>query len=929
MATQSSGKIPSSREERKRLSKSRRLFEEYLIRQDEGESVNPEEYLKKYPELEEDLKVLFHQLDEKMAKEEDLLSSGAENGRPKVLGDFQILKKIGSGGMASVFEAEQISLKRRVALKVLPAHLSFSDEAVKKFKREAEAGGRQCHPGIVSIFSVGEQDGMHFIAQELVRGGRNLHDQLEDLRKLDDQPIGYFREAALLVAEVAEALADAHESGVVHRDVKPSNILLTEDGRPMLTDFGLAKVQDAMSLSRTGEFAGTPFYMSPEQAMSRRIGIDHRTDVYSLGVTLYEMLTLKRPFDGKTSHEVLKKIILIEPKNPCRLNPRVPRDLAVICLKAMEKDPARRYQTMAEFGSDLHRFLNAELIRAKPSPICTRVIKYVRRHPVCSVAVGVAFLGLVALVGSQLWASVKIQKKERALNRVVNSMYTMLVHPLTRPEVGRFGTTVKTDDIEQRLILALKNMEAMEVDTDIDLHLRAHLLWQHGNFAMSIGDVSRAMELLRKAVGLFNEVGGESHTYKLMVKNDLALVLADQGFYGEAEHLLREVLEAWSAAFTEDDAYTLSVMDSLAGIMGRRGKLREAEGLHRKALEKYTGLLGEKDLDALTCMNNLAGVLADLGEYGEAEMLFRKVLRERGKQLGEKNLLTIRSLSNLGALLVRKGEIDEAEALLGEALAAQTDFLPRNHPDRLATLSSLAGVLKDTGRLEEAEACFMEALELREGVLEERHPLILQSRYNLAVFFMDLKEESKAGALLEAMLQVLDENEEEQGFEKRDYADWHIWKMAVVDQYISQKRFSEALSLGREILAWRRNAFGNDRLITLKCMERLIFIFLIMGLEIEADSVLTEAVDIAERTLEPEHFNRLFIQFMMGGRLFQKKEFKNAEPYALASFEGFKATKGLKDNGTQKSLNLLCMIYRELDEKEKVKKYQSMLLPPE
>ena len=226
----------------------------------------------------------------------------------KLIGDFRILRWIGSGGMGTVYEAQQISLNRTVALKVLPPHLSFQDVSILKFRREAEAAGRQSHPGIVAVHAVGEQDGIHYIAQELVEEGATLNDRLDRIRREGLPSSGYFRDTALFVAAVADALEHAHQSGVIHRDIKPSNLLITRDGNPKVTDFGLAKVEDALALSRTGEFAGTPYYMSPEQVQSRPTGIDKRTDIYSLGVTLYEMLTLKLPFEGKTSHEVLKQI---------------------------------------------------------------------------------------------------------------------------------------------------------------------------------------------------------------------------------------------------------------------------------------------------------------------------------------------------------------------------------------------------------------------------------------------------------------------------------------------------------------------------------------------------------------------------------------------------------------------------------------------
>lgn len=333
----------------------------------------------------------------------------------KLIGDFRILRWIGSGGMGTVYEAQQISLNRTVALKVLPPHLSFQDVSILKFRREAEAAGRQSHPGIVAVHAVGEQDGIHYIAQELVEEGATLNDRLDRIRREGLPSSGYFRDTALFVAAVADALEHAHQSGVIHRDIKPSNLLITRDGNPKVTDFGLAKVEDALALSRTGEFAGTPYYMSPEQVQSRPTGIDKRTDIYSLGVTLYEMLTLKLPFEGKTSHEVLKQISLVDPVDPHKANSLVPRDLSVICLKAMEKTRARRYQTMREFADDLGRFVNGDVILAKPAGLNTRLWKRAKRNPLLSTSFLVALLSIVCFVGYELVWSIPQLKHEKKI----------------------------------------------------------------------------------------------------------------------------------------------------------------------------------------------------------------------------------------------------------------------------------------------------------------------------------------------------------------------------------------------------------------------------------------------------------------------------------------------------------------------------------
>jgi len=400
-----------------------RAFSEFNEAWFQGKKLDPKTFCQRYPECGPELRskidnfILVMQALSQDNIDAETLHPTPNTKSHKIIGDFCIIGEIGRGGMGTVYEAEQISLKRRVALKLLSAHLSLSDKAVQKFQREAEAGGRQSHPGIVAIHAVGEHEGVQYIAQELVEGGTTLADKLNDIKKQDEQPPGYFREVGALIVDIADALQHAHETGVIHRDIKPSNILLTTDGNPKVTDFGLAKVEDALALSRSGDFAGTPYYMSPEQAMSRRMGIDRRTDIYSLGVTLYEMLTLSRPFEGKTTQDVLKKIMLVDPEVPYKANPRVPRDLSVICLKAMEKMPDKRYATMKEFAEDLERFLNGDVILARPAGLGTRVWKRVRRNPVLSASVGVALTAVVCFIGYELlWSIPQLkEKRDRAL----------------------------------------------------------------------------------------------------------------------------------------------------------------------------------------------------------------------------------------------------------------------------------------------------------------------------------------------------------------------------------------------------------------------------------------------------------------------------------------------------------------------------------
>jgi serine/threonine protein kinase/formylglycine-generating enzyme required for sulfatase activity len=343
------------------------------------------------------------------ARSERTESSDAALRPGQHIGPFVLQSFIAQGGMGQVWVALDEKLRRNIALKlVLPGRVDL--RSVELFAREARAGGRLAHPNIVTTLAHGSDGGLAWIAQELVEGSWTLKDFLDELRAADAVPKDYYPKVADLVAQLADALAAAHEAGVIHRDVKPQNVLIAPDDRPKLTDFGLARVVDDSVLSRSGDFAGTYAYMSPEQVTAKRMGLDHRTDVFSLGIVLYELLTLRRPFEGDTTHQIAAKIITFDPPDAAKIRSQCPRDLAVICAKALEKDPDRRYQTMREFAADLRRHLSNEPILARPSGAWTHAVKWVKRHPVVSSSGAVAGLAF-AIVAVLLVVNVRTNER--------------------------------------------------------------------------------------------------------------------------------------------------------------------------------------------------------------------------------------------------------------------------------------------------------------------------------------------------------------------------------------------------------------------------------------------------------------------------------------------------------------------------------------
>jgi serine/threonine protein kinase/formylglycine-generating enzyme required for sulfatase activity len=330
--------------------------------------------------------------------------------------NFTLQQCIGRGGMGEVWEARDETLQRRVALKFIqPGRISA--RAVDLFEREARAGARLSHPNLVSTLAFGRDQNLHWLAQELVEGSRSVKDLIEESRGGTQVPKQHYRAVAHLIAALADGLFAAHAAGVIHRDIKPQNILIAPDGTPKIVDFGLARVKEDQALSVTGEFAGSHAYMSPEQVTAKRIGLDHRTDIFSLGAVFYELLSLRRPFEGDTLQQISQRVLFFDPVDPSKIRSQCPRDLAVICGKALAKDPNRRYQTMGELAQDIRRHLADQPILAKPPSVLHKLNLWARRHPTRSVAAGLVGLAVTALsiTKAQLGVQTQIAKAGQKL----------------------------------------------------------------------------------------------------------------------------------------------------------------------------------------------------------------------------------------------------------------------------------------------------------------------------------------------------------------------------------------------------------------------------------------------------------------------------------------------------------------------------------
>lgn len=396
-----------------------RAARHYLGELEAGRKPARKVYLARYPELAKALNECFDGIDlAQSLRPATALHAPLSFTHP--LGDFRIVRELGRGGMGAVYEAEQLSLRRRVALKVLPFAAALHAKHLQRFKTEAHAAAQLHHSNIVPIYAVGCERGVHFYAMQLIEG-RSLAAVIQDLRGESFPEAGErsahdrqrYRSTARMIANVADALEYAHGMGVIHRDIKPANLLLDAKGTVWITDFGLAQVSAEAGLTQTGDLLGTLRYMSPEQAAGQHLQMDHRTDIYSLGATLYELLTLEPVFPGDDRQTLLRQILDADPIPLRRIVRSIPVELETIVLKALSKNPADRYATAGELAADLRRFLDDRPIMARRPSAVDRIRKGIRRHP--SLVAAAALLLIFSVVG--LSVTTALVAREQALTQ--------------------------------------------------------------------------------------------------------------------------------------------------------------------------------------------------------------------------------------------------------------------------------------------------------------------------------------------------------------------------------------------------------------------------------------------------------------------------------------------------------------------------------
>jgi serine/threonine protein kinase/tetratricopeptide (TPR) repeat protein len=641
----------------------------------------------------------------------------------RTIGAYRLERELGTGGMGQVWLAEQTEpVRRRVALKVIKSGL-YDATVTERFLAERQSLALMNHPAIAKVFDAGTTAaGQPYFVMEYVEGlpiadycnakGLSVPDRLK------------------LFLQVCEGVEHAHRKAIIHRDLKPSNILVVEiDGKPAprIIDFGLAKsaapaVADQTLLTQIGSFLGTPGYMSPEQADPGVDDIDTRTDVYSLGAVLYELLTGFLPFDPQRwkkqrLDEVLREIRETDPPRPSakvstsKTNPasgdarqlaRLLRgDLDWITLKALERDRDRRYGSVSDLAADIERHLESRPVKARPASRGYRLRKYIRRNRV-AVAVCGGVLALLIVLAAAQNVQLRHIKRERDRADVVTKFMTRMFQ-VSDPSEAR-GNSVTAREILD------KGSQSIKSELAGDPELQAELMQVMGEVYMNLGLSSRARPLIEKSLDTRRSLFGPDDPKTLSSMNNLAWFYYETGHIEDAVKLQRDTVERLRRKQGPDDPDLLKSMENLGIFYSEEGHVPEAEKLHREILAVCRSTLPPEAKETLMTMNNLAADLIRERKLQEAKTLLTETLSGERRSFGPNDPLTLMGMNNLADVLLHLGQYPEAEKLLEETRDIERRTFGPDHPNTAGATYNLACVAEREGNRAKALALLTEAM---------------------------------------------------------------------------------------------------------------------------------------------------------------------------------------------------------------------------
>jgi non-specific serine/threonine protein kinase/serine/threonine-protein kinase len=702
------------------------------------------------------------------------------------LGPYRILRQIGEGGMGVVYHAQQLEpFRRDVALKLIKPGMD-SRHVITRFEGERQALALMDHPNIARVYDAGATStGLPYFVMEFVDG-------VPITRFCDSQRLTLKDRIALFIP-VCRAIQHAHQKGIIHRDIKPSNVLvIRQEGKPIpkVIDFGLAKalgnpLSDSTVLTSLGSIAGTLQYMSPEQAELGKQDIDTRSDVYSLGVLLYELMTGATPLGNevvakKGYLEMLRRIRDEDPVPPSARTRRSENSVEIawqrrtdaahypkllygeldwIVLKALEKDRTRRYETANGMARDLERYLAGEPLEAAPPSHTYRLGKLISKHRLALyTAASITFLLIAGIVATS-WMALRARRAERdALveRNAAQSIIAFLQNDLlaqASPD-QQAGQGAKPDpDLKVRTALdrAAGRIEGKFAQQPA---LEAAIQYTLGTTYANLGLYDEALKHASRSLDLRRRELGDQHPETLNSLRLVATLAWYQGRYAEAETLMTRLLPLQQRQAGEEAPATLACLNVLASSLAYQGKHAQAEAIFAKLLSLDQRVLGAEDSRTLYVMNNLAALKFREGKFPEAERLHADSLAIRRRAGGDEHPGTLMSLSNLGEVYLAEGKYAEAESADTEVLTLRRRVLGPEHPNTLTTLRNLGAVYQAEGKYAEAEPLFLSVLETRRRVLGPEHPRTLASMRDLAALYRDQRKYAEAEQLLATTLET-------------------------------------------------------------------------------------------------------------------------------------------------------------------------------
>lgn len=787
-----------------------RILDDYLVAIERGLPVSPEQLLEKYPEDAAQLRgylsglQLFHAAaGVTPANVQGSLIGGPMPQPMQTLGDYRLVREIGRGGMGVVYEAWQISLRRRVALKILPFTVAHDVKQISRFKNEAQAAAQVQHPNIVPVYAVGEENGVHYYVMQLV-DGQSLTNLLDGLRtsgraSIDNtaakhrdytqvttrqrrsathasgsrrstathedaaasiapmsaaETADHIRVVARLALQAAEALHAAHEYGVVHRDVKPSNLLLDDQGKLWVTDFGLARCREDQGLTQTGDVLGTMRYMSPEQALGRAALIDQRTDVYSLGITMYELATLHHPADDLSDIQLYFDRDRQVPKPLRHWNRNIPRDFQTIVLKCVAEFPHERYNSANELAADLKRFLEGLPIEASPPSLLLRTGKWAKRHR--GVVYASASVLVVAAIGAITAMTMISQEKaadqNRALAQARDHMSEMseVLNLFTTQYADQLKAIPGADGVRLRMLQdGIDYYQKFEAQAINDPTLASDLALAYnksGSLNEKIGDKRQALAAYEKAKAVWEErlardpSNAEYARNLALCQNNLGLLLSESGHSAEGMELLKHARESQTSLLANDPE-SLDLAADLAATHGNLGLVLGQTGAKAAALNEFAAAINIQEWLAplptasegimrslAASYNNFASLqdeahaMSAAEAYQKAIEIQRKLVKADTVNRTHQNDLA-KTYNNLGFLSSRAKDWQKAELCYGNAIQLQEELVKASplfgayRRDLAISYNNIGMVQSRNARLEEAESSFQKSVQLQDTLL--------------------------------------------------------------------------------------------------------------------------------------------------------------------------------------------------------------------